>query len=81
MNEKASLLEIAAVTKTMLVECGFPKMEKCGAKRGGVQLEEHNLHMEEEDAILFSRKLPVRDWSDTLIFLFFFLLHLHCFVM
>lgn len=30
---KQPLLEIAAMAKTMLVECGFHKTEKCGAKR------------------------------------------------
>jgi len=45
MNEAASLFEIAALAKIMVVECGFPKLEKCGAKgigsmrKGGVQLE------------------------------------------
>lgn len=45
MNEAASLFEIAAVAKIMLVERGFPKLEKCGAKgvvgrwKGGAQLE------------------------------------------
>lgn len=32
MNEEASLFEIAAVAKIMLVERGFPKIEKRGAK-------------------------------------------------